>query len=222
MQIMKNVRNFLYAHTHASALLNRSRSLSRSVSRYKVELEAVRVRLANTESLYLERNAECNAKRHEVDQLRQQVPALKAVLANALETMGDRNLSVEQKKAFYRAAAPYLDKAGFELFWTAEEILGKFCYSFFAYEDNCHCFDDADGSLLLRYLLVQHGYMLGDANADRNRWEPAFACYEKCVDFTIDTTTPEYLAFEAELYTRVLERMEILTPVDTKAKEAAA
>lgn len=108
-------------------------------------------------------------------------------------------------KDMYDCVAPELDPHGFWLFRAAQNILGKFEYSHFAYEDNTGRFEEADGHTLLAYLLVQYDYKLGQTNAHCNRWVHVHPCYEKCIDLTIDRNTPEYIMFEKELYVEVLD-----------------
>jgi hypothetical protein len=113
-------------------------------------------------------------------------------------------IQTEEMKDAYAVLQPVKDPNGFRLFRAAEEILGKFDYAHFPYEDNRGYFEDADGYKLLRYLLVQHCRKLGEANATVDRWDIVAAGYEQCIDLTIDTTTPEYKIFEKALYKRVL------------------
>lgn len=122
---------------------------------------------------------------------------------------GDQ-LNGEQAREVYEAVSGTLDEDGYKLFDAAQDILGKFSYSHFAYEDNLGYFEEADGFTMLRYLLVQYDYLLGKANDRPGRWEIACSCYEKCIDFSIDETTPEYKDFESKLYICVLEKMEIV------------
>ena len=138
----------------------------------------------------------------------------------ALRLLLPDELDTEIAQRIYSAASSALDPEGFKLFWTAEKILGKFSDSTFAYEDNLGYFEEADGHKLLGYLLVQYDYELGDAN-DRSRWEIACPGYEKCVDLSIDKTTPEYQEFEHKLYIQVLERLGILEPAEKQEKEVA-
>ena len=137
--------------------------------------------------------------------------------------MKKENLCVcRDAKLHYADLAPAMDPDRFVLFWAAQDILGELDPSHFAYEDNCGYFEEADGRMLLAYLLVQHSDKLGDVNSNRQRWEIVRAGYEKCVDLTIDETTPEYLDFERKLYVGVLERLGGSVPAEQQAKEVAA
>lgn len=112
---------------------------------------------------------------------------------------------IDNLKKIYDSLAEKQDPHGFWLFRAAQNILGKFEYSHFAYEDNTGRFEEADGHTLLAYLLVQYDYKLGQTNTHRNRWAQVYPCYEKCIDLTIDKSTPEYAMFEMELYREVLD-----------------
>jgi hypothetical protein len=112
---------------------------------------------------------------------------------------------IDDLKKIYDSLAEKQDPHGFWLFRAAQNILGKFECSHFAYEDNTGRFEEADGHTLLAYLLVQYDYKLGQTNAHRNRWAQVYPCYEKCIDLTIDKSTPEYAMFEMELYREVLD-----------------
>lgn len=115
---------------------------------------------------------------------------------------------IEDLKNMYDCVAPERDPHGFKLFRAAQNILGKFEYSHFAYEDNMGCFEEADGHKMLAYLLVQYDYKLGQHD-HRNRWVQVHPCYEKCIDLTIDRSTPEYIMFEKELYAEVLDLLGV-------------
>lgn len=67
----------------------------------------------------------------------------------------------------------------------------------FTYEDNRGVFDEADGRQLLKYLTALRFRAV--------RWEivPG-TTYERAILLEVDTTTPEYRAFEKQLYTQAL------------------
>ena len=117
-------------------------------------------------------------------------------------------IETDEMKENYEAIQPMADPEGFHLFRAAESVLGKFDYAHFPYEDNRGYFEDADGYKLLRYLLVQYAWKLGDKNANVDRWEIVASGYEQCVNLEIDTATPEYKEFEHKLYKNLLERLE--------------
>lgn len=121
------------------------------------------------------------------------------------ECAAPASTDIDNLKKVYDSLAEEQDPYGRWLFRAAQNVLGKFEYSHFAYEDNTGRFEEADGHTLLAYLLVQYDYKLGQANAHRDRWEQVQPCYEKCVDLTIDKSTPEYAMFEMELYREVLD-----------------
>lgn len=116
---------------------------------------------------------------------------------------------IEDLKGLYDCVAPELDPMGFKLFQAAQEILGKFEYASFAYEDNTGRFEEADGHTMLAYLCVQYAYKLGKANDRNDRWVPVCSGYEQCIDLTIDRNTSEYIMFERELYAEVLDLLGV-------------
>lgn len=118
------------------------------------------------------------------------------------------DITTEELEAKYAAIQPTKDPNGFHLFHAAEAVLGELDFAHFAYEDNRGFFEDADGDRLFCYLLVQYCWKLGKKNAEVDRWEVVAPGYERCINFTIDTTTPEYQEFEKKLYKTLLERLE--------------
>lgn len=119
---------------------------------------------------------------------------------------GKRYLSHAGRKELYQAIAKDLDPDGAILFQTAQDILGKFEESTFSYETNMGFFEEnilgEKGSF--RALLIQYANKLGQPE-NPNRWEIVQCAggYEACADWSIDETTPEYVAFERDLYARV-------------------
>ncbi len=90
----------------------------------------------------------------------------------------------------------------------AEKLTGIDVSSFFPYEDNRGLFAEADGRQLLRWLTAAHFHAVD--------WSivPG-TTYERAALREVDTSTPEYQAFEKQLYEKVLERMgfqHLLTP----------
>jgi len=108
--------------------------------------------------------------------------------------------SVDDMKRLYHAIAPSMDRQGFTLYHMAERLTGLDVSSFFPYEDNRGLFAEADGYQLLRYLTAAHFHAVD--------WTivPGTGC-EAATLREVDTTTPEYQAFEKQLYGMVLERM---------------
>ena len=104
----------------------------------------------------------------------------------------------EELKELYERVASQYDPDGFRLYFAAQEITGiKRLWEEYPYEDACGRFTAADGHELLRYLTAAYFKAVS--------WEivPG-TTYEKAVLLDVDTVTPEYRAFEKQLYTRVL------------------
>ena len=109
--------------------------------------------------------------------------------------------TAESVRQVYERAAPRHDPEGFQLFFAAQEVTGiRRLWEEFPYEDACGCFEFADGRQLLRYLTAAH---FGAVS-----WEivPG-TTYERAVLREVDTSTPEYCAFEQQIYETALERM---------------
>ena len=101
----------------------------------------------------------------------------------------------------YERVASQYDPDGFRLYFAAQEITGiKRLWEEYPYEDACGRFTAADGHELLRYLTAAYFKAVA--------WEivPG-TTYEKAILGKVDTSTPEYIAFEKRLYETVLERM---------------
>ena len=103
-------------------------------------------------------------------------------------------------KRFYDTISPSLDANGFTLYRMAKELTGIDVPSCFPYEDNRGLFEEADGRQLLRWLTAVHFQAVD--------WDiiPG-STYESATLREVDTSTPEYQAFEKQLYAKVLERM---------------
>lgn len=143
-----------------------------------------------------------------------------AVLTAALRSLPLHRLDTSAIRNIYESLRPVMDYEGFYLFRAAEDILGKFSYATFPYEDLTGHFEDMDGHELLSYLLVQYDYLLG--TYDLPRWEIVAPGYERCVNLSVDKTTSEYKDFERKLYIRVLERLGVAAQVTSTGKGAAA
>lgn len=108
---------------------------------------------------------------------------------------------MEKLKELYEGVAPQFDPDGFRLYFAAQEVTGiKRLWEEFPYEDACGRFEEADGHELLKYLTAAYFKAVS--------WEivPG-TTYERAVLREIDTSTPEYRAFEKQIYETVLERM---------------
>lgn len=126
----------------------------------------------------------------------------------AIRTLCSQPPSTEDLKRIYDVIAPVQDEFGFSLYFAAKDLTGIDVPSYFPYEDNRGLFEDAKGPLLLRYLTA--------AQFGAVTWEivPG-TCYEKAILGTVDTSAPEYRAFEGKLYEKALEWMgfqDILAP----------
>ena len=108
---------------------------------------------------------------------------------------------MEKLKELYEGVAPQFDPDGFRLYFAAQEVTGiKRLWEEFPYEDACGRFEEADGHELLKYLTAAYFKAVS--------WEIApGTTYERAVLREIDTSTPEYRAFEKQIYETVLERM---------------
>ena len=123
-----------------------------------------------------------------------------AALQAALDAYCPKLSSLAEMIRFYETVSPSLDPQGFTLFRTAKKMTGIDLYSYFAYEDSRGLFEQMDGRQLLRWLT--------SARFGAVDWEIVTGTiYEEAVLREVDASAPEYLAFEAKLYQKVLERM---------------
>ena len=109
--------------------------------------------------------------------------------------------NTEKLKQFYQHISRQYDPHGFQLYFAAQKVTGiKHLWEVFPYEDACGCFEFADGRQLLQYLTAAYFQAVS--------WEivPG-TTYEQAILGKVDTSTPEYIAFEKRLYETVLERM---------------
>ena len=132
-------------------------------------------------------------------------------LQAALDAYCPKLSSLAEMIRFYETVSPSLDPQGFTLFRAAKKMTGIDLYSYFAYEDSCGMFEQMDGCQLLRWLTA--------ARFGAVDWEIVTGtCYEEAILREVDTSTPEYVAFEEKLYRKVLERMgfgDLLAPEET-------
>ena len=117
-------------------------------------------------------------------------------------------------KEQYNQLAPFADPHGFQLYWAARALTGIDVPSSFHYEDNRGMFEAASGHTLLRYLTALH--------FDTVQWEIVGGGYERAVLGVVDTTTPEYKAFEQELYPAALKRINRKRNVPHKSTQKEA
>ncbi|WP_325213476.1 hypothetical protein [Oscillibacter sp.] len=150
--------------------------------------------------------------RHRLRFAEKRAEAMKSVL----DTFCPKLDSLESMLRFYETISPSLDPQCFTLYRMAKEMTGIDPCSYFAYEDSRGQFEEADGRQLLRWLTAAH---FGAVD-----WEIVTGtCYEEAILREVDTSTPEYRAFEEKLYRKALERMgfgDLLAPEETvKSKE---
>lgn len=118
----------------------------------------------------------------------------------AVRSLCSQPPSAEELRRIYGAAAPGIDPRGFALYHAAESLTGIDVPSFFPYEDNRGMFVQMDGRQLLRYLTA--------ARFGAVTWEAVPGTgHERAVLGTVDISTPEYQAFEQQIYGIALERM---------------
>ena len=140
-------------------------------------------------------------------------------LQDALEEFCPQLSKAEDLKRFYDTIAPSMDAQGHTLYHMAQKLTGIDVPSLFPYEDNRGMFEVMDGHQLMEWLTAVHFQAV--------EWEiiPG-SMYESATLLDVDTSTPEYQAFEKQLYAEVLERMgfhNILAPKQemSAAKEAS-
>ena len=127
----------------------------------------------------------------------QKVESLRATLLAFRPTLD----STEKLRQFYNCVASEFDSDGFLLYFAAQEVAGiGSLYDYFPYEDACGFFETAGSRTFLRYLIA--------ARFGAVEWDivPG-TTYEAATLREVDTTTPEYQAFEKQMYTGALKRM---------------
>lgn len=102
-------------------------------------------------------------------------------------------------KEQYNQIAPLADPDGFHLYRAARALTGIDVPSSFYYEDNRGMFEAASGHTLLRYLTA--------LRFNAVQWEIVGGSYERAILGAVDTTMPEYKAFEQKLYSAALEQI---------------
>ena len=118
----------------------------------------------------------------------------------AIRTLCSQPPSTEELLRIYDAIAPSADPRGFDLYNAAKKLTGIDVPSFFPYEDNRGMFVQMDGRQLLRWLTAAHFHAVD--------WTvvPGTTC-ERAALREVDTSSPEYWAFQRQLYGKALERM---------------
>ena len=190
------------------------RDVIRAIREYpaaRAELEAARFELRQVQQA-LEKSEqdheslwfESNEQQEYMDFLSHKSEALQ----DALKEFCPRLSTPEEIKRFYDTISPSLDESGFTLYRMAKELTGIDVPSCFPYEDNRGLFDEMSGHQLLDWLTAVRFQAV--------EWEIIpNSTYEYATLLEVDTSTPEYCAFEKQLYKKVLERMgfqDILAP----------
>ena len=149
-------------------------------------------------------SGDCGEARRRADFSEKKYAALQA----ALDVFCPKLESPAEMMKFYETISPSLDPQGFTLYRTAEKITGMNLYSYFAYEDSRGMFEAMNGRQLLNWLTA--------AQFGSVEWEIVTGTiYEQALLREVDTSTPEYQAFECSLYRKVLDRMgfgDLLVP----------
>ena len=160
----------------------------------RMECAQLQSKINDLEPLIDEYYQESCGKEYAANQERQKVETLKKAFVSFCPALD----STEKIRQFYDAIAPDFDADGFHLYDAAlsissyPNIPGEF-----PYEDNRGVFDEADGHQMLKYLTALRFHAI--------QWEVVpGAPYEKAALLEVDTTTPEYRAFEKQIYTRAL------------------
>lgn len=175
------------------------------------EYPAVQRELRQTQQALAQSKQTCAALRDEIGNqsnherfLTRQLAAVQTALKEFCPRLG----STEDMKRLYDAIAPKVDPENFTLYRIAEKMTGIEVYSFFPYEDNRGLFTQADGRQLLRWLAAAHFHAVDWAIVPGTP-------YERATLREVDTTTPEYHAFEGQLYAKALEQFgfqDVLAP----------
>ena len=160
----------------------------------RMECSQLRNKIDELEPLLDEYYQEICNKEYAADRERQKVGSLKKAFVSFCPDLD----STEKLRQFYDVIAPAFDPDGFRLYDAALAISGyPSIPSEFPYEDNRGAFDHADGHQLLKYLTALRFHAV--------QWEIVSGTpYEKAVLQEVDTATPEYRAFEKQLYIQVL------------------
>ena len=172
-------------------------ALRADIESYKVLIEVLREENQEYEKLLTRAQTEARNASYERD-------VFKARYLLAMELMRQEGAvktpSVAALKAAYDKMLPEMAPYGLYKLKAAEALLGPFNETMFIYETGL--FEDEAFGAHYQYkaLLVQYADKLGQPH--RDRWEVVQCAggYEKCIDWTIDETTPEFTQFEADLY----------------------
>ncbi len=182
------------------------RDMLRAVREYpaaRAELETARTELRQAQQALEQSQQSCeslwltsNEQQEYMNFLSHKAEALR----DALGEFCPRLSTPEEMKRFYDAISPSMDAQGFTLYRMAKELTGIDVPSLFPYEDNRGMFELMEGHQLLDWLIAVRFQAV--------EWEiiPG-STYESAALLEVDATTPEYQAFEQQLYGKVLSRM---------------
>ena len=197
------------------------RDVIRSIREYPTahaELEKVRAELRQTQEALEKSNDDWESlwlssedQQETIDFLSHKSEALQ----DALEEFCPQLSAAEDLKRFYDTISPSMDAQGHTLYHMAQKLTGIDVPSLFPYEDNRGMFEVMDGHQLMEWLTAVHFQAV--------EWEiiPG-SMYESATLLDVDTSTPEYQAFEKQLYAEVLERMGFHNILATKQEMSAA
>lgn len=190
------------------------RDMLRAIREYPAvhaELETARFDLQQVQQTLEKRQEDCVSLQLTLDEQKDYIDFLShkaEALQNALNEFCPRLSTPEEMKRFYDTISPNMDAQGFTLYHMAKELTGIDVPACFPYEDNRGMFEVMEGHQLLDWLIAVHFQAV--------EWEIIpNSTYESATLLEVDTSTPEYQAFEKQLYEKVLERMgfqDILAP----------
>ena len=182
------------------------RDMLRAIREYpaaRAELETARSELRQAQQELEQSRETCESLWFTLDEQKDHTKFLSSkaeALQAALEEFCPRLSTPEELKRFYDAISPDMDPSGFTLYRMAKELTGIDVPSCFPYEDNRGLFEVMDGHQLLDWLTA--------VRFNAVEWDMIpNSTYESATLLEVDTSTPEYQAFEQQLYGKVLARM---------------
>ena len=182
------------------------RDMLRAIREYpaaRAELETARSELRQAQQELGQSRETCESLWLTLDEQKDYTKFLSSkaeALQAALEEFCPRLSTPEELKRFYDAISPDMDPSGFTLYRMAKELTGIDVPSCFPYEDNRGLFEVMDGHQLLDWLTA--------VRFNAVEWDMIpNSTYESATLLGVDTSTPEYQAFEQQLYGKVLSRM---------------
>ena len=190
------------------------RDMLRAIREYPAvhaELETARFDLRQVQQTLEKSQEDCVSLQLTLDEQKDYTDFLShkaEALQDALNEFCPRLSTPEELKRFYDTISPSMDAQGFTLYHMAKELTGIDVPACFPYEDNRGMFEVMEGHQLLDWLTAVHFQAV--------EWEIIpNSTYESATLLPVDTSTPEYQAFEKQLYEKVLDRMgfqDILAP----------